>query len=534
MSKNQGTDRSLLLFFVDPIARRWRLVLSVTVLAAMVSVLFAMAFPPPYVAEARVAMVTTREDLQLDPKYKTISSDDMAASGSAAALNQDARNAALVSLIDNGLIADQVVKQMGNELPPNLRSSDALLRKVNGGTVSRSDLIGITASSTNPQLAADIANDWAHVYEQYVNDLYATAPGSMPANVNNELAAAKNDYDAKEQAVEQLTATSRVGELTRLITEKTDTIQALQASETFATSEVVTESLKSRMSIITATLGADTGSRLEAIEADRKARQQAFDSTTDAELNGKLAVFEQQAEEKTNQLADLYATKQRTQDLLADAHTMQQQVSQGGDPAAASNALALLLLKTGAFAASGGTPSNMQVQTAASPSATAKEQLADLDSLVATLEARLGDLQGQIKTLSTAMDSGTAYNFLGDISASTTGVAASAPVTSTADDPPNPLAAAIQKRYQELFDVGWLAKDAQNPVANSQLLADTERLYPDLFSVGNLEQLTEGTNPLSDTIAKLEADVRSLQAQLQQQTADMQRATQARDLAWNS
>ncbi|MCS6827026.1 MAG: hypothetical protein NZ553_10475 [Caldilinea sp.] len=93
-------------------------------------------------------------------------------------------------------------------------------------------------------------------------------------------------------------------------------------------------------------LQAEMENRALALTADQELRRQLFEAYAGADIRTKVAVFNEQVDARLQALAQSYATRQRLERLLDDARGLLAQVSEAGEAGAATNALALLLLKS--------------------------------------------------------------------------------------------------------------------------------------------------------------------------------------------
>jgi uncharacterized protein involved in exopolysaccharide biosynthesis len=201
---------------------------------------------------------------------------------------------------------------------------------------------------------------------------------------------------------------------------------------------------------------------VEALNRQISDTQGIANGLADARINSQMEAVTKEATARVDMLSALYAAQLRVRLLLEDARAMRDHVRAGGESAAASNSLALQLLKTQAFAVSAKLPVQLQVQTgAASLSATAAAQFADLDGLIGALEKR-------------------------DIAVTT--------------------AIAVQSH-------ALLSAQGGTPITAAA---------------------TFTTPAASQMVAALQAQVRSMQSELEQEKATLLKLTQARELAWET
>ena len=232
-------------------------------------------------------------------------------------------------------------------------------------------------------------------------------------------------------------------------------------------------------------------------------------------------VFNQQAQANLQTLANYYDTRLRTGRLLNDARNMREQVRTGGDAAATSNGLALMLLKSQAFALSAGLPAQLQVQVSLPVTEGAAAQTADLDALIAALGKRDAELATAIADLSRQLLSGEGYAF-----PPPTGTVSPLPPLVTCS--PWPLPGIILN--SSLWAI-WPNSPRPYPPTTPLAASATDK-SKSLLQLSGLETLPDYSTaePVTQSIDKLQQEISAMQAQLEQQQSTKQQLTQARDL----
>ena len=616
--------------YVEGVLRRWLMIVGLGLLAGVVALGVGFLSPTIYEAVAGVVVVKEKVDLVIEPKYETLSEEDLS---TRQGVDAATRREAFSALVKNGAIAVRVIEQLGEALAVGERDVGRLLGMVTGRIRPKSDLIEIRVRSQDPDKAALIANSWGKEYERYVNAIYSGAPESY-AGMKQQSESAKATYDKAEVALTAFIAQNRIDDLNRQIEEKEEIIASLQSGRQTAVKTVIHEQMKAQTQIIAAYLDAEatnrlvvfseeqqakrelisrlidaeTDAHLVAFEKDREARSELFVQYVDAEIENRLralakeqeaksqlfsayvdadtrakeTVFKAQVEARVQTLAGYYQTRLKLEQLLADAKALKAQAEQGGEAGSASNSLAILLLKAEAYASSAELPGNLQIQLdgVSGWDAGAGGQADDLGALTAVLGMWLEDLDGAIIQLSEDMFNNQGYDLL----------SAKRP-----DD--DPLYAALKKKYEELFEVGDLARAADSiygqgtlsqaimdkyeelfglgPLATASgvvstttpLFAAIKLQYPELFAIGDLSQLTENVpsdNPLAiassnrveellqlrgmetvlghalesealaQAISDLQDEVQQVRAEVAQESSRERELMRARDLAWES
>jgi succinoglycan biosynthesis transport protein ExoP len=192
--------------YIDVLLRHWKLIVSITVIAVLVTGLVSFLMPPTYEAEVAVLVIKGRSEITFEPKYVTYFQEDIAS-----------QRRALVALVKSSAVAIPVIKQLEDELEPAEKRPESILDKVQ--VREQGDLIQIVVRSTDPEKAAAIAGTWGNCYQSYVNSLYGgvcQSPGELQAQAN----AARNEYEEKQKAWEDFLRENRVDELTQQVADK--------------------------------------------------------------------------------------------------------------------------------------------------------------------------------------------------------------------------------------------------------------------------------------------------------------------------
>src|SRR5207237_8202958 len=102
----------------------WPIVVACSLIAGLVAGGYAALNRPPYEARALVAVTKFRSQVTLEPKFKTVTDDDLSAlamsAGTRAAAAASARLNRRALSVSNPEIAGRVIAQLGDGLPPNL------------------------------------------------------------------------------------------------------------------------------------------------------------------------------------------------------------------------------------------------------------------------------------------------------------------------------------------------------------------------------------------------------------------------------
>jgi uncharacterized protein involved in exopolysaccharide biosynthesis len=547
--------------YAQVVSSWWKEIALVALLTALIAGgaywLLASTRVPVYSASADVALVRTVSEVTFDERFTTQPE-------SLPATSLVSRRAALLALANQPALALDVIAEMGDTLPDELRTPAALARVVTValGTSATlradSDLIRITATTVSPELSAQVATAWARAYVRTVNQIYGQVPDNMLESIQQEQAAAQATYATAQSRIEQFRARSHIDELTRQIADVEQMLNSLRRGRQTVFGSLVTRSIEGRDAVAQAVNQAQAATLAAPYVREQEGRRAIINAAMDALYQGQAQVIAEQARRDQELLAGHYTRWVQMTRSRQEAEALRAQVAAlSEETAPGSSVLVLSLLKlqaltqaldpqappqlsltaqpsvdvtaqasesTSASAAPGMIQSMqpVQVQVGVTPlqlqlddRATVSQAalLEDIDALTAALTDGLAALETEIGTLSEQILSGTGYDY----------------VAGTVSDD-SALAQAIQAQTGAIMNGTILTNTAvAAPTVNGQ--------YAALFHLDDLEALVSSTSenqPLVATIAAMEEQVRSLKANLEAQRAEETRLLQERDLALES
>ena len=499
--------------YLDILIRWWREIALITVLSALFAggAIFALrqTQQSQYEATATAVIARVSSDVNFDERFLTTSNDGAETSVVAS------RRAALLGLVKSGAIAQTVINELGAQWPEEEREPAILLKRVEAklapGPDARnpSDLIQITITADDPEKAAAIANAWSHDYVDAVNAIYGQVPEAVIASVEAEQTAVEQRYLEAQDTLETFIGASQIDSFTRQLETDRALLETLKLGQITAASAV--------------------------INRDMNARLDLFNHLLDAEVMPSLALLEQQTSQNVQGITDLLAIRSQIQQSLGQARTLQAQVSAGGDAAAATNALALQLLKAQVFASTSPAsamtlPNRLQFNIDAAAPVTVDEQQTDVDALITALEGYLTQIDEQVEALGQEILGNDSYQFVDELTDRGFTLSASPPanVTAAPDD-----ATGTPTTGEET--------DEESQQAESALSQAIVASYESLFGLGALANQAQivgssstGAGELARTIAGLEKNIQTLSAQLEGETATQRQLDQQRNLAWTA
>lgn len=197
--------------YIDVIVRRWKWILGITLVAVVTAAIVSFfLLAPVYEAKAGVVIVKSRSEIAFEPKYRTLTEEDIAS-----------RRKALEALVKSSSVAAEVIAKLGSTLEPEEREVEALLGTVE--TESNGDLIGIKVKGRDPSKIAAIASAWGEAYEEYVNELYGGGLQS-PGDIQSQVVEAESSYKEVQDALAKFTGDNQIDTLTQEIGAKQNTL----------------------------------------------------------------------------------------------------------------------------------------------------------------------------------------------------------------------------------------------------------------------------------------------------------------------
>lgn len=205
--------------YVGILAKRWTTVRDAVILATVaalaVTLMPVSSSPTTYEALARLTVAKSMMQVALDDNIKTLSPEQAAATQPSSA---NRRNT-LAALVKSPSLAEEVVQRLGDRLPIEMRSADALVDMVEGRARKDADLIDIAARGTDPTLVVEIANAWASAYERQANSLYF-GQSDLDTQLDDQLASARQEYEKASEALATFSGNNRIVDLTLLIQDR--------------------------------------------------------------------------------------------------------------------------------------------------------------------------------------------------------------------------------------------------------------------------------------------------------------------------
>jgi succinoglycan biosynthesis transport protein ExoP len=314
--------------YIDVIVRHWKWIAGITLAAVVTAAIVSfLVLAPVYEAKAGVVIVKSKSEVTFEPKYRTLTEEELGS----VAIDVNARRKALEALVKSSSVASEVIVKLGSMLEPKERNATILLKMVE--TESNGDLISIKVKSEDPRKIVAIANAWGEAYEGYVNGLYSGKPQS-PGDIQAQVVEAESSYKEAEEALAKFTGDNQIDTLTQEIGAKQNTL-----ADYYSTKQVIdrliadAEALRDQLHQETSSSPTGTGNSLSIMLLQASAftllspelpvqLQLSFDERADLEGSAK-----EQVQELNALLSILEARREEVQSLIGE-ETLQQEILQ--------------------------------------------------------------------------------------------------------------------------------------------------------------------------------------------------------------
>jgi uncharacterized protein involved in exopolysaccharide biosynthesis len=210
---------------LSALQKRFWLIVAGALIAGAIAAAFSFLWPPTYKAETLLLITKLRPEVTLDPRFQTAAEENVV---NLSVQDEQVRRQTLVGLTQSPDLLVRVLDRLGDALPQDERTIQYLQNVT--GVRTEGNLISFEVEARSPETAAEVANLWAEVYQDYVNRVYsATSP--TYEQIQEQLASAQATYAAAKTEVEDFMRQSPEAELGRQIEQKSRILGDLQAGQ---------------------------------------------------------------------------------------------------------------------------------------------------------------------------------------------------------------------------------------------------------------------------------------------------------------
>ncbi len=201
-----------LLHYLHTLRRHARLIIAVPLLFAALGFALTMLSSAQYDAEAQLLLWKTSVLFNLEPRIKAVSEAD-----SNTGVDLNARRKSLTTIGKSPVLAKMVTNKLGNQLTDMERQPNVLANSID--VTIDGELLRVRVRNTDPNKAALIANTWAEVYRDQINDLFGEPVLSID-QLKVQVERARHSYADSEQQLITFISSTPLDALNLQLTQK--------------------------------------------------------------------------------------------------------------------------------------------------------------------------------------------------------------------------------------------------------------------------------------------------------------------------
>jgi capsular polysaccharide biosynthesis protein len=199
--------------YIFSIVRSWNKIALLVLIAVVIAVVVSLTQPNEYKATATILITRSRPSLALADEFPTL----VEPVDSASRLN------AFLSISRSDTLAQNSIDALGDDLSPADQDVEDFKKRVS--ITSSGDVVLVTASAQDPDLAAKIANAWA---EQAVLSINAAYSGEqLPSRLQAQREEALKEYESAQVELESFLQTGQEFLLQRQLQEAETLLSSL-------------------------------------------------------------------------------------------------------------------------------------------------------------------------------------------------------------------------------------------------------------------------------------------------------------------
>lgn len=145
--------------YIEVLIRYWKWIAALAILAAVAALGVSFLLPPAYEAAAMVVITKPRYVMRFDPKFETVNN-----------IQQPYKAYPALAMSDDLLL--ETMATMNPPLPEKEQKLESFRGKLEAASSSDPSVIELRARHKDPEIATHIANTWAGIFVEQVNELY--------------------------------------------------------------------------------------------------------------------------------------------------------------------------------------------------------------------------------------------------------------------------------------------------------------------------------------------------------------------------
>ena len=187
--------------YIRALVRRWPVILLLTLVGALVGYGVSRLLPPVYEASSMLLITTPKFRADFDTRFRSTLE---------LGLNRDLSRT-FFNLLINPELERRVSQRLSDRFTEEERKPGALATHIRTRQIGGdSSFLAVFAQADTPEKAQELANLWAEVYVNQINELYGL-PSQADQDIEASLAEAKANLKQAEAALEAFQAQTGVG-----------------------------------------------------------------------------------------------------------------------------------------------------------------------------------------------------------------------------------------------------------------------------------------------------------------------------------
>ena len=189
-------------WYIDVLRRFWKTIVVVTLVPVVAAVIVTLLLPPTYEAQASIALYRSTLDINFDPRFQTVSEDELVSFNAV----QDPRRQTISALATSDEVRQHIIEALPGQSAWSLTD---LQNRTQVEVIG--NLIQLQVEADDPQQAAIVANIWAEVLQNAANNLFRQQNDVRV--VEQQLVTARENYAQAQQTLEQFLNANQIREL---------------------------------------------------------------------------------------------------------------------------------------------------------------------------------------------------------------------------------------------------------------------------------------------------------------------------------
>jgi uncharacterized protein involved in exopolysaccharide biosynthesis len=195
------------------IINHWWQIAIVTILMVAAVLIYSLTRPRAYETSATILVTRSRAVLSLADQFPTINEP----------VDSRSRMDALESIANSDRVALATINQLGELIPAESRQLEIF--KNSTEISSSGDIIKVTSTAEDPQIAAQIANTWARLAVTTINQAYSGE--ELPGEIQSQIQTSQQEYQQAQAALESFMQENQISLIQKQLEEAEGVLDTL-------------------------------------------------------------------------------------------------------------------------------------------------------------------------------------------------------------------------------------------------------------------------------------------------------------------